>query len=174
MAADNHTSTILNAVREKVLNPVLKTAGGPGHSIFIPNDRWENQTIPALHCMVYSNNQCYLRPVRISPSKCRSIEPVIVFRPDIQPSQKGKLYHHYHPCCCGFFSAGSVPKFWRYFVRGTFHLSFCCIAANHDTCPVRVFKSETSQKLPGIVKKSSHQHLNFRLSDSFSFFRQRD
>jgi len=38
MAADNHTSAILNAVREKGLNPVLKTADGPGHSIFIPNE----------------------------------------------------------------------------------------------------------------------------------------
>jgi len=38
MAANNHTSAILNAVREKGLNPVLKTAGGPGHSIFIPNE----------------------------------------------------------------------------------------------------------------------------------------
>tara|TARA_B100000315_G_scaffold95815_1_gene87981 strand:- start:553 stop:672 length:120 start_codon:yes stop_codon:yes gene_type:complete len=38
MAANNHTSEILNVVREKGLNPVLKTAGGSGHSIFIPNE----------------------------------------------------------------------------------------------------------------------------------------
>ena len=174
MAADNHTSTILNTVWEKGLNPVLKTADSLGDSFFVPNEHWHNPINTALLRMVHSNNQYYLRPVRISPGKCRSIEPVIVFRPDIQPSQKGKLYHHYHPCCCGFFSAGSVPKFWRFFVRGTFHLSFCCIAANHDTCPVRVFKGEKCQKHTGLVKKSSHQHLNFSLSDSFSFFRQRD
>ena len=172
MAADNHSSLILNTVWEKGLNPVLKTADALGHSFFIPNEHWQNPIIPALHCMVHSNNQRYLRPVRIGPSKCRSIEPVIFFRPYIQSSQKGKHYHYYHPCCCSVFSGGPVPKFWRVFIRRAIHISFCCITSYHDTCPVHVFKSEKCQKLTGLVKKSSYQHLNFRLPDCFSFFRQ--
>ena len=172
MAPENHSSLILNAVWEKRFNPVLKTAGGPVHTIFIPNAHRQNSIIPALHCMVHSNNQRYLRPVCIGLGKCRGIEPVIFFRPYIQSSQKGKHYHYYHPCCCGVFSAGPVPKFWRLFIRGTIHISFCCITSYHDTCPVRVFKSEKCQKLTGLVKKSSYQHLNFRLPDCFSFFRQ--
>ena len=174
MAVVNHSSLILNAVWEKGLNPVLKTADGLGHSFLILNEHWQNPIIPALHCMVHSNNQCYLRPVRIGPSKCRSIEPVIFFRTYIQLSQKGKHYHYYHPFCCSVFSDGSVPKFWRLFICGTIHTSFCCITSYHDTCPVRVFKSEKCQKLTGLVKKSSYQHLNFRLPDCFSFFRQRN
>ena len=156
MAADNHSSLILNAIWEKGLNPVLRAAEVPVHTTFIPNAHRQNPIIPALHCMVHSNNQCYLRPVRIGPSKCRSIEPVIFFRPYIQPSQKGKHYHYYHPCCCSVFSARSVSKFWRLFICGTIHISFCSITSYHDTCPVRVFKSEKCQKLTGPV---SYTHL---------------
>ncbi len=171
MAADNHSSLILNAVWEKGLNPVLKTTDGLGHSFFIPNEHWQNPIFPALHCMVHSSSQCYLRPVHIDPSKYRSIEPVIFFRPYIQPSQKGKYYHYYHPCYCSIFSAGPIPQFWRLFIRRAIHISFCCITSYHDTCQVYFFKSEKYQKLTGLVKKSSYQYLNFRLPDCFSFFR---
>ena len=172
MAADNYSSLILNAVWEKGINPVLRTADGLSQSFFIPNEHWQNPNIPALHCVVHSNHQCYLRPVRIVHSKYRSFEPVIFFRTYIQPSQKGKHHHYYHPYCCGVFSAGPIPKFWRLFICGKIHISFCCITSYHDTCPVSVFKSEKCQKLTGLTKKSSHQHLNFRLSDCFSFFRK--
>ena len=111
MAADNHSSLILNTVREKGLTPVLKTADDLDQFFFIPNEHLQNPIIPALHCMVHSNNQCYLRPVRIGLGKCRSIEPVIFFRPYIQPSQKGKHYHYYHTFYCSIFSVGPIPKF---------------------------------------------------------------
>ena len=172
MAANNHSSLILNAVWEKGLNPVLKTTDVLVHSFFIPNEHWQNPIIPDLHCMVHSNNQCYLRPVRVDLGKCRSIEPVIFFRPYIQPSQKGKHYHYYHPCCCGVFSAGPVPKFWRLFISRAIHISFCCIASYHDTCPVRVYKIEKYQKLTELVKKSSYRDFIFGLADCVSVFRQ--
>ena len=142
MAAEKHSSLILNTIWEKVLNPVLKNADGSFQNVFTKNAHRQNSIIPALRCMVISNNQCNLRPICTIPGKCRSFESVNYLHPYIKSSKKGEHYNYYNTSCCSVFYAGPVPKFWRLFFSRTIYISFCCITSYNDTCQVRIFKNE--------------------------------
>ena len=54
---------------------------------FFPNAHRQNSIIPALRCMVISNNQCNLRPICTIPGKCRSFESVNFLHPYIKSSK---------------------------------------------------------------------------------------